>query len=123
MIIDTLIKWAALSGTLMAAAVIMQGVTIRSWRAAVAAAATFGLANILLGWLLTFLVKVIAFLPSLLTFGLVGLFVPVVVNMFLLKIADDATGDGLEVKGLSTLFGLSAAVTASSAVTGWMLTG
>ena len=62
--IDVLIQWAALSMTLMGAAVIMQGVTIRSWRAAVAAAATFGLANVLLGWLLTFLVKVIVFLPN-----------------------------------------------------------
>ena len=99
------------------------GVTIRSWRAAVAAAAVLGLANVLLGWLLTFLVKVIVFLPNIFTFGLLSLFVPVAVNMVLLKIADDATGDGLEVDGVSTLFSLSAAVTASSAITGWMLTG
>lgn len=87
------------------------------------AAATFGFANVILGWLLTFMLKVVVFLPSLLTFGLLGLCVPVVVNMVLLKIADNLTGDGLEVDGLSTLFGLSAAVTASSAVTSWMLVG
>ena len=121
--IDVLIQWAALSATLMGAAVIMQGVTIRSWRAAVAAAATLRLANVLLGWLLTFLVKVIVFLPNIVTFGLLSLFVPVAVNMVLLKLADDVTGDGLEVDGVSTLFGLSAAVTATSAITGWMLTG
>jgi len=123
MMIDIFIKWGVLSATLMASAMLMKGVTIRSWRAAIMAAATFGFANVILGWLLTFMLKVVVFLPSLLTFGLLGLCVPVVVNMVLLKIADNLTGDGLEVDGLSTLFGLSAAVTASSAVTSWMLVG
>ena len=68
-------------------------------------------------WLaLTFVAKVITFPFALLTFGLVWLAIPIAVNMVMLKIADNATGDDMTIKGLLTLLGLSTTVTATSAI-------
>ena len=102
-----LIKWAVLSGVLMGAAALMPTVKVRSWPAAIAGAAVFGIANVLLGWLLTFV-------ATILTLGLFGLLVPIVVNMVLLKIADQYTGEGLNLGDLPSLFGLSAVVSLTS---------
>ena len=111
-----LVKWAVLSGVLVAAAAVMPGVKLRSPVAAIGGAAIFGVANVLLGWLLKLIAGFFLFLPSVLTFGLLGLLVPIIANMVLLKIADQATGEELKIEGITTLFALSTAVSVTAAV-------
>ena len=110
------IKWAVLSGVLGIAAAVMPGVKVKSPLSAVAGAAIFGVANVLLGWLLKGVMGFLLFLPSILTLGLVGLLVPIVANMVLLKLADHYTGDEFKIEGISTLFALSTAVSVTSYV-------
>ncbi|MCA9541381.1 MAG: phage holin family protein [Myxococcales bacterium] len=115
---ELLIKWAAYAGVLVLGAGLMPTVKIRSWGAAFGAAALFGVANVLLGWLITFLVKVLLFLPMILTLGLAWFLVPIVVNMILLKLADNASGDGVRIESFGGLFGLATLVS----LTGFALT-
>ena len=118
---DLLIKWAAISGALMTAASMMPSVQIRSWGAAFGGAAIFGIANLLLGWLLTLVAKIVLFLPAVVTLGLVYLVVPVGVNMILLKMADRATGDDMVIHGVSALLTLSLAVTVTTGLVNRLL--
>ena len=114
--IDLAVKWGVLSAVLMAAASGFPNVRIKNWSAAFGGAAVFGIANVALGWLLTFVAKVITFPFALLTFGLVWVAIPIAVNMVMLKIADNATGDDMTIKGLPALLGLSTTVTVTSAI-------
>lgn len=114
---DLLIKWVAYAGVLMAAASMMKSVHVRSWGAAFGGAAVFGVANVLLGWLLGFLIKVFALPITIITLGLFLLVVPVLVNMVLLKIADNASGDDVQIESTGGLFGLATVVS----VTGFAL--
>lgn len=59
-------------------------VYVRSAGAAVAVAVVFSLLNFFLGWFL----KALLFVPGLLTFGLLFLFVPFIVNAVLLWLTD-----------------------------------
>jgi uncharacterized membrane protein YvlD (DUF360 family) len=111
-----LVKWAVVSAVFMVAAAATPSIRVRNWGAAFGAAAVFGVTNVLLGWLARFLLKVILFLPAVLTLGLAYLIVPVLVNMLLLKIADSALGDGLEIRGAAPLFALAAALSVTSAL-------
>ena len=88
---------------------------IKSLGSAVAGA-TFGVANVLFGWALKFITNLILFLPKLLTLGLIGFLVPVVVNMVLLKLAANATDGEIEIQGISGLAGLSVIVTLTSVI-------
>ena len=108
---DMMIKWVGFSTVLMAAAVVMPSVRIRSWGAAFLGAAVFGVANVLLGTMLTFLAKVLLALPNLLTLGLTWLLIPVAVNMLMLRIAIGATDEGIKVDGLGALAGLALTLT------------
>ena len=114
--VDLALKWAALSGVLMAAAAGLPTVRVKNWGAAFGGAAVFGVANLLLGGLLTTVAKVITFPAAILTFGLIWLAIPIALNMFFLKIADNATGDDMKIEGLPALLGLSTALTVTSAV-------
>ena len=111
MMLDLAIKWVGFSAVLMAAAAMMPKVRIQSWGAAFAGVAVFGIANILLGWLLTTIAKVLLFLPGILSLGLVWLLIPVLVNMVLLKVAIGATEKGIEVDGLGALATLALSLT------------
>ena len=119
--IHLLIKWAAISGALMVAGSMMPSVQIRSWGAAFGGAAMFGIANVLLGWLLTLIAKIVLFLPALVTLGLVYLIVPVGVNMILLKMADRATGEDMVIHGLPALLTLSLTVTITAGLVNKLL--
>ena len=119
--IDMLIRWLVFAGIFTAAARALPGVTTRGFKPALAAAAAFGVANLLLGWLLSWIFGVILILPRLLTLGLAGVLVPFLVNMVLLKLADEATGDALVIKGVAPLAQLSIAVTVAGVVMGWVL--
>lgn len=68
------------------------------------AAPLMGLANVTLGWLLGFITTVILILPIILTLGLFGIVVPVIVNAFLIKLVDWKYKD-FEVEGLRPLLG------------------
>ena len=114
--IELLYKWAVFSGVLLAAGFAMPQVRIKSLGSAIAGAATFGVANVLFGWALKFIANVILFLPKLLTLGLLGFVVPVLVNMVLLKLAANATDGEIEIQGISGLAGLSVIVTLTSVV-------
>ena len=81
----------------------------------------FGVANVLLGFLLKIIFGILLFLPAILSLGLAYVFIPIVVNMILLKIADAATGDALDIKGVPTLAGLAGALTATGYVLGQVL--
>ena len=111
--IDIAIKWICFSAVLMAAASLMPTVRIRSWAAAFGGVAAFGIANVALGWLLTFIAKVFLALPNLFTFGLVWFLIPVAVNMILLRLAIAATDESIEVDGLSALATLALTLTAT----------
>lgn len=87
---EILAHWGVTAAVFMACAGVARSVTVRSWGAAFGAAAVFGVANVLLSWLLGFLLKALLFLPAILTLGLAWLVVPLLVNMALLKLTDVA---------------------------------
>ena len=68
------------------------------------AAPLLGLANITLGWVLEFITTVILILPIILTLGLFGIIVPVLVNAVLIKVVDWKYKE-FEVEGTGPLVG------------------
>ena len=118
---DLLIKWAAYSAVLMGAAQMLPTVRVNSWGSAFGVVAVFGVANVLLGFLLKIIFGILLFLPAILSLGLAYVLMPIVVNMILLKIADAATGDALDITGVPTLAGLAGALTATGYVLGQVL--
>jgi uncharacterized membrane protein YvlD (DUF360 family) len=109
MILNLLVKWAAVSGLFLVAAVAVPAIKVHRWTAAVGAALVFGLINVVLGWPLRFIGKAILFLPNLLTFGLTGLVASVVINMIVLKATDIQMGPAMDINGLKPLLGLAVA--------------
>jgi uncharacterized membrane protein YvlD (DUF360 family) len=75
---------AVLTAVVLASARFIQGVRVKSIPAAIGVAAVFGLLN----WLLAGLIKMILFLPAILTLGLGFLIMPLVVNVILLWLTD-----------------------------------
>lgn len=112
--IELLVKWAACAGALMLGASMMKTVKVRSWGAAFAGAAVFGIANALLGWLITWVITVLTLPLTILTLGLFLVLIGTLVNMVLLKIADGVTGDAIEIEGVGALFGLAVLVSLAS---------
>ena len=82
------------------------------------AAVSFGAANVLLGWVLGFALKILIFLPNLLTLGLLGLLVPVVVNAFLLKVIDTKFGEAVEIEGVKPLLTAATVISVAAFVAG-----
>lgn len=105
--IALLIKWAVYAAALMLGARVIDTVKIRDWGSAFGGAAAFGVANVLLGWLLTFLITLFGLPVTILTLGLFLFLIPLIVNMALLKIADAMTGDAFVVESMGGLFGLA----------------
>lgn len=116
-----LVKFAVVTGVFALLIAVMPRVTARSLKAAAIAAPTVGLANVTLGWLLTFAAKALLFLPNLLTLGLLGLAIPVLVNAVIIKGIDLKFGDALTVKGIDTLFIAAAMVSVSGFVVGLVM--
>lgn len=111
---ELLVHWAACAAALMIGASMMKTVKVRSWGAAFAGAAIFGIANVLLGWLLTWIIGILTLPLTVLTLGLFLLVIGTLVNMVLLKIADAATGDAVEIESIGGLFGLALLVSLAS---------
>ncbi|MEZ4465941.1 MAG: hypothetical protein R3F60_07710 [bacterium] len=82
------------------------------------AVATFGLANVALVWLLTFILKAVLFLPLILSLGLIGLLIPIAVNAVLLKAIDVKFGEAVRFDSFKALLGTATAVSAGSFVVG-----
>lgn len=110
LIIHLLVKWAVISGVFVGLAIAMPAFRVGARLRFALAAVTFGAANILLGWVLGFALKALIFLPNLLTLGLLGLLVPVVVNAALLKAVDVKFGEALEIKGFQPLLAAAAVI-------------
>jgi len=113
-----LVKWAACAAALMVGASMMKTVRVKSWGAAFAGAAVFGIANALLGWLLTWIITILTLPVTVLTLGLFLLVIGTLVNMVLLKLADAATGDAVEIQSVGGLFGLALLVSLASWLVG-----
>ena len=73
------------SGLVYALVLVLPGVRLKSYGAAVTVALVYGLLSYFLFWL----IALIAFIPMLLSFGLFGL----VINVFLLWLADKLIDD------------------------------
>jgi putative membrane protein len=99
----TLLYIAVLTGTVLALAKLTPAVLVRSTGSAVAVAVVFSLLNWAVGWLIAWLVKVILFIPALLTLGLLFLFVPLLVNAVLLWITDKLL-ESFELRGAKALW-------------------
>lgn len=95
---------AVLTLTILALARFYSGVRIRSTGTAVVVAVVFSVLNFLLGWF----IRALLFVPALLTFGLLFLFVPFIVNAVLLWLTDRALSS-FELRTTRALW-LSAAV-------------
>lgn len=116
-----LVKFAVVTGVFALLIAFMPRVKANSVKAAAIAAPAVGLANITLGWVLTFAAKALLFLPNLLTLGLLGLVIPVLVNAILIKGIDIKFGDALTVKGIDTLFIAAALISVSGFVVGLVM--
>jgi uncharacterized membrane protein YvlD (DUF360 family) len=81
---QTLAQLAILTLTVLAAARYIRGVRVTSVPAAVGVAVVFSVLN----WLLAGLLKVLLFLPAILTLGLMFLVMPLIVNTILLWLTD-----------------------------------
>jgi uncharacterized membrane protein YvlD (DUF360 family) len=108
--IDLLIRWGLVSALFLGSAAVLPTIKVKGWGAALRAGLVLGIANVLLGYPLKFVAKLFMFLPNLLTFGLVGLVISLVVNVVLLRMTDKALEKDLEINGLPTTVGLSLAI-------------
>jgi len=103
-----LLHLAILTATVLAIARFFPGVEVRGIKSAIVVAVVFSVLNYLTAWLLIGLLKVLLFLPAVLTLGLVYVFIPFLVNTLLLWLTDKLIGS-FEIKRVRTLF-LSAGV-------------
>ena len=80
----TLLHLAVLTLTVLVLARLLPAVQIRSVGSAIVVAIVFSLLNFFLGWL----IKVVLFVPAILTLGLLFLIMPFIVNTILLWLTD-----------------------------------
>jgi uncharacterized membrane protein YvlD (DUF360 family) len=109
-------KWLVVTLVFLAAAAATPKVRVKSWIKAFLAAAVFGAVALLLGWFLKLVFGFLLFLPGVLTFGLLFLLVPVLVNAVLLWLTDLVMGDGLKIQGVFTKLLLAAILAITFAV-------
>ena len=82
-------------------------------------AVVFGLLNLLIGWLLGFVIGVVSLPLTCLTLGLFGFLVPVIVNAILLKLTDVLLAP-FELKGWLPAFGMALLFGIGSVVIRWL---
>ncbi|MFN3200268.1 MAG: phage holin family protein [Bradymonadia bacterium] len=102
MVIKMLIRWGILTGAFVLMAAVIPQIKVRNWGAAAAGAGLFGLANIVVGFLLGLAFKIL----GIATLGVAWLAYPLValvVNMIMLKFVDDRLGDKLKFEGIKAL--------------------
>ncbi|MCG5053065.1 MAG: phage holin family protein [Myxococcales bacterium] len=81
---DTLIRLGALAATVLLLEMLLPGVRVERKRTALIVAVVFSLLNVLGGWLIAALLV----LPALLSFGLLFLVYPLLINVVLLWVTD-----------------------------------
>lgn len=106
-------SWLTLSVVFLAASKALPAVKVKSFPWALKAAAIFGVANLLVGWLLSLIITIIISVPAFFTLGLAYLVGPIIVNMILLKITDEVIEEEFEIEEVGALvkFSLLLAVT------------
>jgi uncharacterized membrane protein YvlD (DUF360 family) len=106
-----LIHLAVLTVTVLVSARYIQGVRVKSTPAAIGVAAVFGLLN----WLLAGILKMLLWLPAILTFGLGFLIMPLVVNVILLWLTDKVL-HVFEIEHAKALWLMACFITAANVV-------
>jgi putative membrane protein len=102
---------AVLTITILFLARVLPDVRIRSAGTAIAVAVVFSLLNFFLGWL----IKIFLIVPGILTFGLLFLVLPFVVNTILLWLTDKVMST-FKVESLGSLLMSAGAITAVNAL-------
>jgi len=102
----TILHLAAITATVLLLARFVPSVKIKSIGSAIVVAIVFSLLNFFLGWL----IKAVLFVPALLTFGLLFLFVPFIVNTVLLWLTDKLIGS-FQIETMGGLLASSAVIT------------
>jgi len=82
---------------------LIRGVRVDSVGTAALVAILFGVVNVLLGWLIAFLLTIITLPLAILTFGLFWVIVPILGNMLLLLVVDSLLDD-FELEGWTPAF-------------------
>jgi putative membrane protein len=108
-----LLHLAMLTGTVLLLARFLPGVHIKRTRSAVLVAVVFGLLNVLIGWLIKFVLAAVLFLPAILTLGLAWVLVPFVANLVLLWITDELL-ETFELASFRVLLVAAGAITAAN---------
>ena len=107
----TLLHLVVLTVTVLALARLLPEVQVKSTGSALVVAVVFSVLNFFLGWLITVLLVV----PAILTFGLLFLILPFVVNTVLLWLTDKLMSS-FEIRGTGTLLFSAGVITAVNAV-------
>jgi len=105
-----LLHLAALAATVLILSKVVPGVRIRSASTAVLVAVVFSLLNFFLGWL----IRVLLFVPALLTLGILFLFMSFIVNTVMLWLTDKMMAS-FEISTRRALLLSSAAITVVNA--------
>jgi len=105
-----LLHLAALAATVLLLSRVVPGVRIRSAGTAVLVAVVFSLLNFFLGWL----IRVLLFVPALLTLGLLFLFMSFIVNTVMLWLTDKLIAS-FEISSRRALLVSSAGITVVNA--------
>jgi putative membrane protein len=112
----TLIHLAVLAITVLFLARVLPDVRIRSAGTAIVVAVVFSLLNFFIGWL----IGVLLILPTVLTFGLLLLIFPFVVNTILLWLTDKVMSS-FKIESLGSLLMSAGAITVANAVMNYAL--
>ena len=102
----TLLHLAAIAATVLGLARFLPDVQVKGAGTAVIVAVVFSVLNFLLGWL----IPVLLFVPAVITFGLLFLFIPFVVNTAMLWLTDKVL-DSFEIKSVRALLISGGAIT------------
>jgi putative membrane protein len=117
--ISILISFIAYTLIAFVSSQIIPGIKIKGFGAAALVAFVFGVLNLLLGWLLTFLLTAITLPLACLTFGLFWFLVPLIVNAILLKITDVVL-EPFELKGWLPAFAMSLLFVLGGSLIRWL---
>jgi putative membrane protein len=101
-----LLKWLAVTAVIFFSPQVTSSISVGSFSSALWAAFVYGVLFVLIGWLIRFVVTVLAIVPGILTLGLFFLLVPLIANAALLKLTAGLLG-AFEVRTWSAAFGLS----------------
>jgi putative membrane protein len=106
-----LLHLAVLTATVLLLERLVPSVKVRNVTSAIVVAVTFSLLNFFLGWF----IKVVMFVPAILTLGLLFLIMPFIVNTILLWLTDKLIGS-FEIETMGGLLFSAGAITFVNAI-------